>query len=187
MPLGETLTILATLANAVQVLRTNNRPAEAPLIESAPVVDTMTLMAFEFARTSNEAAVVRHETALSRLRILFVASTVTLLLTAFLGGVGNDSPVGWSALFIASVVLFVVVCLCVIGLRRAFRVTPLTLRDFDAVTGTEQWESMDRLIHHARDLEATNGRRLTMVEHGADALILLIAVQAVLGAVWLIS
>ena len=46
MPLGETLTILATLANAVQVLRTTNRATEAPAAEPAAVVDTMALMAF---------------------------------------------------------------------------------------------------------------------------------------------
>ena len=187
MPLGETLTILATLANAVQVLRTTNRPAETPAAEPSPAMDTMALMAFDFAKTSNEAASVRQESALSRLNLLLGISAAALLISAFLGAVSGDSPEGDSPLFIGSLAFFCLVCAGAIVLRRAFGVARISLRDFNGAPEDRQWESLERFVEHARRLESTNQRHLMAVELGTDGMILVITAQVVLAAVWLIS
>ena len=180
------MTLLATLANAVQVLRATSRTAEAP-VEAEPAIDTMALMSFEFAKAANAETIHRHEAALSRLGGVGFASAIAVLMSAFLGAVSGDSPEGGSPLFIASICIFLIVATGAALLRRFFRVSRLTLDHFAAVPGVEQWESMQRFIEGARGIEHSNHRRLSTVELGTDALMLLAALQVVLAAVWLIS
>jgi hypothetical protein len=183
MPIGDTLTLLATLASAFQALRTS-RPDEPPAAGQDAIIDPTLLIALDAANAANDEVVLRHETAGSRLLWLTGLSAAALLLSAFLGAVSSDSADAASPLFILSLIVFVVVVAVVIVIRRVFTLSSPEADDTEALASQEV---VEKLLHRRRQLERRNSRRLAVVDIGVDAVLGLVALQVILAALWLID
>ncbi len=182
MPFGDTLTLLATLANAYQALRFN-RPPEASA-DVGPSIDPALLIALDASKTANDETVRRHDAASNGAHLVIGLSAATLLVSAFLGAVSTDSPGGSSPLFIASVIIFIAITLGAIVVRRSFTLRALPSAD-GAWSGSQ--ETVEKLLRRRQEVEGENRRRLAAVSLGGDLLLLFVALQVVLAAVWLID
>jgi hypothetical protein len=185
MPLSETITLLATLASALQAMRAG-RPTEAPA-PPAPEVDALTLVTFDLVRTANDDALRKHESACGRLNLVAVLSGGTLLLSAFLGAVSEDAPEGSSPLFIASIVLFAAAVAATIVLRWTLPARRTSHNELSVAPQALRLDAVAQLIEQGRQTERYNLRRAFLLDLAFDALLLTLALQVVLGAVWLIS
>ncbi|MGE0686313.1 MAG: hypothetical protein AB7P33_06200 [Dehalococcoidia bacterium] len=184
MPFGETLTLLATLANAYQALRFSRPPeATAAANDPEPAIDPALLIALDASKTANDETVRRHDAASNGAHLVIGLSAATLLVSAFLGAVSSDAPEGSSPLFIASVIIFIAITLGAIVTRRSFALRPLPSGE-DAWSGSQQ--AVERLLKRRQQVEEDNRRRLSAVSAGGDVLLLVVALQVVLAAVWLI-
>ena len=186
MPLGETLTLLATLAGALQAMRVSRPTPETPSPPQSEV-DALTLVTFDLVRSANEDAVRLHEAAINRLNGLALLSGAALLVSAFLGAVSDDAPEGGSPLFIAAICLFVAVVALVIVLRRVFGVAHLSHQELAVAPQNLRLDAIAQIIEQGRETERRNRGRTAVLDLAGDALLLAIALQAVLAAVWLIS
>ena len=186
MPIGETLTLLASLASALQAMRASRPTPETP-VQSAAEVDALTLVTFDLVRTANDDAVRLHEAASERLNAFALLSGAALLVSAFLGAMTEEAPEGASPLFIASICIFVMVVTAVIVLRRVFGVTRLSHQELSAAPQSLRLEAIAQAIEQGRETERGNRARVAMLDVAGDVMLLLVALQAVLAAVWLIS
>jgi hypothetical protein len=174
MPVGETLTLLATLANALQALRLSRPPANGgPAEGDTPSVD---LLALDLVRAAETRIEHEYHAALRRFDWLLALSAGALLATAFLGvseGAAADSP-----LFIAAVATFGVLAVLSIAVRHAFR---LQVASLDELRLHSPAEFVER-AHAAQSYDHAQLKRLGM---GSDALLAVAALQVVLCAVWI--
>jgi hypothetical protein len=185
MPLGETLTLLTTLATALQAFRLN-RATETAVeeVESAPTLDPSLLIALDAVKSANDETVRRYDAAANGAHLLIGLSAATVLVSGFLGAATDSDADGGSPLFIASLVIFIVIAVAAVVLRRI-----CTLRSFpaDAVAFTGTSEAVVETILKARQqVHRANERRFALLQIGSDFLLLVVAVQVVLAALWLI-
>jgi hypothetical protein len=176
MPVGETLTLLATLANALQTLRLSRPPAEGAA--SVPDAAAAELMALDSLRVSEARLQQEYDSALRRFDGLAAFSAIALLATAFAGG-RNGAEAG-SSLLVAAVSAFGLLVLCCVLTRQ-------TLRIQDGSLAEHQLESVPQLIDRAREREANNRDRLRWMSRASDAILVIAAVQVGLGVVWVLA
>lgn len=183
MPLGETLTILATLASAVQALR-SSRPTETLVEAEQDVLNPMLLLTMDSAKQAHEETLQRLAAASNGTHFLIALSAATVLLSAFLGAVADQASSG-SPLFIANLGIFVVVVAATVLARRLFAArTNLGLGPANQVDGQE---AIEKLIEGLQRVEKANSGRLKALAIVSDVVVLTIALQVVLAAFWLID
>jgi hypothetical protein len=184
MPLGETLTLLATLASAFQALRTGRADGSTATSEPAAAIDPAVLIALDEARHADDEVTRRQEAAASRLLWLAGLSAMAVLLSAFLSAASAGSTDATSLLFVLVLVIFVAISAGVIVLRRVF-VPAVAFAEGAADLGS--LSTMEALIEQRRRLLGRNRRSLLVLEIGADTALVLIAVQVILAGLWLID
>ena len=81
MPLGETLTLIATLASALQALRLN-RATEAT-VEAEQPLDPALLLALDAVKAANDETVRRYDVAANGAHLLIGLSAATVLVSAW--------------------------------------------------------------------------------------------------------
>jgi hypothetical protein len=185
MPLGETLTLLTTLATALQAFRLNRATETAVDEIEAPALDPALLVALDAAKAANDETVRRFDSAALGLLLLIGFSAATVLVAAFLGVSSDESADGGSPLFVASLVIFGIVALMGIALRRT-----CSLRSFPADAlplSAGSLPLIEGMLKTRQQVQQTNGRRLTVLQIGSDAVLLVVAVQVMLAAAWLID
>lgn len=184
MPLGETLTLLTTLATALQAFRLNRATETAVDEIEPPALDPALIVALDAVKSANEETVRRYDAASNGAHLLIGLSAATVLISAFLAAATDSGADGGSPLFVASLLIFVLIALSGIGLRRACRLTSFPPNSV-AFTGTSA-TVVETILNARQQILRANERRFAMLQSGSDALLLVVATQVVLASLWLI-
>jgi hypothetical protein len=187
MPLIETVSLITALASALQTLRSGRPANESPLGADASDASAVVL-AYDSAKAAYDSALQRIDMANRHLNILAGAACVVTLTTVLVVKATNSEVNADSPLLIAALVLSMVVAISPV-LARGVSVVKL-VSGYPALGGRQAKplvELMDDFIRLAAPCTAHNERVLRFRNFAADVLMVCLAVNVLLLALWALS
>ncbi|MGE3774896.1 MAG: hypothetical protein AB7I32_18375 [Gammaproteobacteria bacterium] len=185
MPLIETISLLATLAGAVQGMRQKSSP-DAPSVATEAAEASGVVLAYDLAKTQYESSVERLQST-DRQITLVASLTAMLTLLAVVGvrAIESEADLG-SGFLMGALVLMLVVVAGAVLLRTITAARVISARALLDRTDTplQLMEDYARLAAGTAELNDAAARTRAL---GADLLLICAAVEAVLLSVWVLT
>ena len=187
MPLIETVSLITALASALQTLRSGRPANESPLGADASDASAVVL-AYDFTKAAYDSALQRIDSVNRHLNALAAAACVVTLTTVLVAKAVNSEVNADSPLLIAALVLFMIIAAGSV-LARWVSVVKHVL-GYPELGGRQARplvELMEDFIRLAAPCTAHNERVLSFRIFAGDLLMVCLAVNVLLLALWALS
>jgi len=187
MPLIETVSLLTTLASAIQVLRSNKpgdpAPAASEAVEASGVV-----FGYDLARTHYESSVRRLDSSAGHFTLLAASTALATLASVLMVRAVNDEADLGSALIWASLVMTVAVVVGAVLVRALTSAQLISTRLALARQSIDApLQLMEDYVRLAVSHADRNERSLSVRSLAGDLLLLCAAANVVILSIWALS